>query len=136
MRRVAPPREAYTICERIELFIGKKKVMSRSIIRRWTPFLTARIRENQRLLSSSSASVLHHASPSSSSSPSPEPVLMTQNCIRVCPSSIHNIYIHTPFLYRFIFVFDCQVFNFYTPLCLLTECNHFHMFASRKIQFK
>ncbi|KAK4272732.1 hypothetical protein QN277_021246 [Acacia crassicarpa] len=65
--------------------------MSRSLIRRFTPFLTARIRQNQRLLSSSSASVLHHASPSSSSSSfSPEPVQMTENCIRRMKELVAN----------------------------------------------
>ncbi|KAI9122341.1 hypothetical protein K1719_007030 [Acacia pycnantha] len=65
--------------------------MSRSLIRRFAPFLTARIRQNQRLLSSSSVSVLHHASPSSSSSSfSPDPVQMTENCIRRMKELVAN----------------------------------------------
>ncbi|XP_028784810.1 iron-sulfur assembly protein IscA-like 2, mitochondrial [Neltuma alba] len=65
--------------------------MSGSLIRRFTPFFTARIRQNQRLLSSSSAAVLHHASPSSpSSSFSREPVQMTENCIRRMKELVAN----------------------------------------------
>ncbi|KAJ7976126.1 iron-sulfur assembly protein IscA-like 2, mitochondrial [Quillaja saponaria] len=53
--------------------------MPGSFIQRLAPYFTARIRQNQRLLSSSSA--LHHAtSPSPSSSL--EAVQMTDNCIR------------------------------------------------------
>lgn len=56
-----------------------------SLIKRVTPFFTARIRENYRLLSSYSSAV-HEASDSStsfpSSSPSPDAIHMTENCIK------------------------------------------------------
>ncbi|KAF5747806.1 iron-sulfur assembly protein IscA-like 2 mitochondrial [Tripterygium wilfordii] len=55
--------------------------MSRtSLIRRLAPFFAARIRQNHRLLSSSSASALREAV--SSSSPSSDSVQLTENCIQ------------------------------------------------------
>ncbi|XP_028087718.1 iron-sulfur assembly protein IscA-like 2, mitochondrial [Camellia sinensis] len=54
-----------------------------SLIHRLTPFFVARIRQNQRLLSSSSSSALpEFQSPSSSPSPSLDAVHMTDNCVR------------------------------------------------------
>lgn len=59
--------------------------MSRSLLRRLTPFIAGRIRDNSRLLSS--AAVEASSSPSSSSSSLPsaesqESIQMTENCIR------------------------------------------------------
>ncbi|KAK4419380.1 Iron-sulfur assembly protein IscA-like 2, mitochondrial [Sesamum alatum] len=55
---------------------------SRSLIQRLAPYISARIRQNSRLLSSSSA--LQEPNPSSSESPSssPESVRMTDSCVR------------------------------------------------------
>lgn len=56
------------------------------ILHRLTPYFAARIRQNQRLLSSYSSSALQElssSSPSSSPSPSLEAVGMTEKCIRV-----------------------------------------------------
>lgn len=56
-----------------------------SLVHRLTPFFVARIRQNHRLLSSSSSSALpEFQSPSSSPSPSPslDAVHMTDNCVR------------------------------------------------------
>ncbi|KAK6139833.1 hypothetical protein DH2020_026307 [Rehmannia glutinosa] len=54
----------------------------RSLIQRLVPYFSARLRQNSRLLSSSSA--LPEPQPSSSESPSPSPdaVLMTGSCVR------------------------------------------------------
>ncbi|XP_021908829.1 iron-sulfur assembly protein IscA-like 2, mitochondrial [Carica papaya] len=61
---------------------------SRSLIHRITPFFAARLRENQRILSFSSASALNEVASSSSlssssqsASPSSDDVHMTENCI-------------------------------------------------------
>ncbi|XP_057971307.1 iron-sulfur assembly protein IscA-like 2, mitochondrial [Malania oleifera] len=51
--------------------------MSRSMIQRFTPFFTARLRHNHRLLSSSAS--LHQSPPTS---PNIDSVQMTDNCIR------------------------------------------------------
>ncbi|GMY25224.1 iron-sulfur assembly protein IscA-like 2, mitochondrial [Fagus crenata] len=56
--------------------------MQKSLIQRLTPYVVARIRHNQRLLSSSSSSALHQPSPSSSPSPSPDAINLTDNCVR------------------------------------------------------
>ncbi|ESQ40304.1 hypothetical protein EUTSA_v10014896mg [Eutrema salsugineum] len=61
--------------------------MSRSLVKRVVPYLSARIRENHRMLNFSSASALKEASspPSSSSqseSSSLEAVHLSENCIR------------------------------------------------------
>ncbi|KAL0410109.1 UNVERIFIED_CONTAM: Iron-sulfur assembly protein IscA-like 2, mitochondrial [Sesamum latifolium] len=55
---------------------------SRSLIRRFAPYFSARLRQNSRLLSSSSA--LQEPQPSSSESPlsSPDVVRMTDSCVR------------------------------------------------------
>ncbi|XAR69743.1 hypothetical protein NMG60_11001448 [Bertholletia excelsa] len=59
---------------------------SRSLIHRLVPFFAARIRQNQRLLSSSSAALPQAQSPSPSSSPSqppsPDAIQMTDGCVR------------------------------------------------------
>ncbi|MED6134075.1 hypothetical protein PIB30_034114 [Stylosanthes scabra] len=62
--------------------------MSSPLIRRLAPYLAARFRQNERFInsvppssSSSSASILHRSTPNSSSS-SPEPVHMTESCVR------------------------------------------------------
>lgn len=67
---------------------------SRSLIHRITPFFAARLRENQRILSFSSASALNEVASSSSlssssqsASPSSDDVHMTENCITVCSLS-------------------------------------------------
>lgn len=59
---------------------------SRSLIKRVAPFFAARIRENYRVLSSSSSSssALREASVPF---PSPDAVHMTENCIQVLSSS-------------------------------------------------
>ncbi|KAL1313906.1 iron-sulfur assembly protein IscA-like 2, mitochondrial isoform X5 [Arachis ipaensis] len=60
--------------------------MSTPLIRRLAPYLAARFRQNERFInsvpasSSSSASILHRSTPTSSSSP--EPVHMTESCVR------------------------------------------------------
>ncbi|XP_050936379.1 iron-sulfur assembly protein IscA-like 2, mitochondrial isoform X2 [Cucumis melo] len=60
----------------------------RSLIQRVTPYLVARIKENQRLLSSSATAYQEASSLSSSPSPSPSPsapvdtIHMTDSCIR------------------------------------------------------
>jgi len=51
---------------------------SRSLIRRITPLFVARIRQNQRLLSSSPSALLEDQSPS----PSLDAIHMTDNCVR------------------------------------------------------
>lgn len=59
----------------------------RSLIQRVTPYLVARIKENQRLLSSSATAYQEASSLSSSPSPSPsapvDTIHMTDSCIRV-----------------------------------------------------
>ncbi|KAF7149164.1 hypothetical protein RHSIM_Rhsim03G0075200 [Rhododendron simsii] len=59
---------------------------SGSLIRRITPLFVARIRQNQRLLSSSRSALLEDQSPSPSPSPSPslDAIHMTDNCVRRC----------------------------------------------------
>ncbi|KAG9459110.1 hypothetical protein H6P81_003618 [Aristolochia fimbriata] len=49
--------------------------MSRSLLHRWTPFVAARLRQNQRLLAVSTAA-------EQSLSESPDVVRMTENCVR------------------------------------------------------
>ncbi|KAG5556567.1 hypothetical protein RHGRI_006984 [Rhododendron griersonianum] len=53
---------------------------SRSLIRRITPLFVARIRQNQRLLSSSPSALLEDQSPSPS--PSLDAIHMTDNCVQ------------------------------------------------------
>lgn len=62
---------------------------SRSLVKRFVPYVSARIRENHRMLNycSSTSSALKEASSSQSESPSLEAVHLSDNCIRVC----HNI---------------------------------------------
>ncbi|KAL0410110.1 UNVERIFIED_CONTAM: hypothetical protein Slati_3600700 [Sesamum latifolium] len=57
---------------------------SRSLIHRLAPYFAARLRQNSRLLSSSSA--LQEPQPSSSESPSSsrDAVRMTDSCVRFC----------------------------------------------------
>ncbi|KAH6797589.1 Iron-sulfur cluster biosynthesis family protein [Perilla frutescens var. hirtella] len=55
---------------------------SRSLIRRLSPYFSARIRLNSRLLSSSSALRESQLSSSESPSPSTDAVHMTDNCVR------------------------------------------------------
>lgn len=66
-----------------------KRKMSRSLVKRFVPYVSARIRENHRMLNyycSSASSALKEASSSSSQSESPslEAVHLSENCIRVC----------------------------------------------------
>nr|AAM64402.1 unknown [Arabidopsis thaliana] len=59
--------------------------MSRSLVKRVSPYLAGRIRENHRLLNFSSASAIKEASSSSSSQPessSNDVVHLSDNCIR------------------------------------------------------
>ncbi|KAH6798875.1 Iron-sulfur cluster biosynthesis family protein [Perilla frutescens var. frutescens] len=55
---------------------------SRSLIRRLSPYFSARIRRNSKLLSSSSALRESQLSSSESPSPSTDAVHMTDNCVR------------------------------------------------------
>lgn len=60
---------------------------SRSLVKRFVPYVSARIRENHRMLnycSSAYSSALKEASSSRSESPSLEAVHLSDNCIRVC----------------------------------------------------
>lgn len=110
---------------------GESKGMApRLLIQRLTPFLVARIRENQRLLSSSvsahqeASSLL--ASPSPSSSGPIDTIQMTDNCIRVfytynvilfCTSTIwYNLGILHPFhCHPLVLVLDFGLFSYCAP---------------------
>ncbi|RYR53208.1 hypothetical protein Ahy_A06g028205 isoform A [Arachis hypogaea] len=70
--------------------------MSTPLIRRLAPYLAARFRQNERFInsvpassSSSSASILHRSTPTSSSSP--EPVHMTESCVRFAFFASQNL---------------------------------------------
>ncbi|OMO68368.1 FeS cluster biogenesis [Corchorus olitorius] len=58
--------------------------MSRSLIQRISPFFIARIKQNHKLLSSSSSSALHEASSESAPSPAPslDAIHLTDNCVK------------------------------------------------------
>ena len=60
--------------------------MQRLLFQRLTPYLVGRIRQNQRLLSSSSSAL--QQSLSSDPSPSPDDIYLTENCVRVCSLSL------------------------------------------------
>ena len=69
--------------------------MQRLLFQRLTPYLVGRIRQNQRLLSSSSSAL--QQSLSSDPSPSPDDIYLTENCVRVCSLSFSKKKILGPF---------------------------------------
>ena len=68
----------------------REKEMQRLLFQRLTPYLVGRIRQNQRLLSSSSSAL--QQSLSSDPSPSPDDIHLTENCVRVCSLSLSNFF--------------------------------------------
>lgn len=97
----------------------REGMVPRLLIQRLTPYFIARIRENQRLLSSSVSA--HQEVPSLLTSPSPsssvliDTIHMTDNCIQVFYTYYAISFVHVPYGFEIIHLFH------YHPLVLVLD---------------